>query len=137
MESHSQHAEYARELREALDAENLSLIDFDRWRQWLSEIGQILDEIRQLRDDEAVLRQDLIARIGGMVKAIAAVDRHPVEWGAAAAFVENLSSLSAAELVEQYRKTSARFRDAFPASFGLVFRRNRGEVRARDVEVFR
>ncbi|MGH8015157.1 MAG: hypothetical protein ACREBV_03105, partial [Candidatus Zixiibacteriota bacterium] len=70
---------------------------------------------------------DYINRIGGMVKAVAAVERSHDKAADAVIYLESLSSMSAAELIEQYRRTSAKFRSAFPSSFGLMpFVPNRG-----------
>ena len=54
------------------------------------------------------------------LEAVAAVNRHPREWQKALTYLESLPDLTAAELIEQYRKTAARFRDAFPTSFAPV-----------------
>jgi hypothetical protein len=122
----NEYSAYAKELVESLTGDNVSLIDFDRMRSWLLETASTLDEIVKLKEEVELLRQDYIGRIAGMTKAITAVNRNPDGWESALAYLETLPSLSAGALIEQYRKTSARFRDAFPTSFGLLTDRKRG-----------
>lgn len=77
----------------------------------------------------SLLRADYSNRIAGMVKAIAAVARSYDKAAEAVGYLEKLSDLSAAELIEEYRRTSARFRSAFPTTFGLgplALRKSRG-----------
>ncbi len=126
MGNRNEHSSYAKELVDSLAGDNVSLIDFDRLRGWLLETASTFDEIVKLKEEVELLRQDYIGRIAGMTKAIAAVNRNPDGWESALAYLETLPSLGAGELIEQYRKTSARFRDAFPTSFGLLTDRKRG-----------
>ena len=145
MENHSKHSAYVKELVDSLTDDKISLVDFDRLKQWLAETATVFDEVRQARDESDLLRQDYVSRIGGMVKAIAVVNRHPGQWENALTYVENLPSLSAGELIEEYRKTSARFRDAFPTSllvgrqagFGLALDRKRGAGGLKDLSVYK
>jgi len=55
-----------------------------------------------------------------MRKAIAAVNKHSDQMDEMLQYLEGLSELSATDLIRQYRITSAKFRDCFPASFGLL-----------------
>ncbi|MEW5993950.1 MAG: hypothetical protein AB1744_06095 [Candidatus Zixiibacteriota bacterium] len=135
MTNHNQHSDYAQGLRASLCDEKLPLIDFDRLKAWLTEVAPLFDNVHRLQQELAVLRQDYVARIGGMTKAVAAVNRHPAEWEAAVARIEELPSLTAGELVDEYRKTSARFRDAFPTSFAPAPDRKRGAAAVRDKHV--
>jgi len=66
-----------------------------------------------------LLRTDYLSRMAGMVKAIAAIERSHNKATEAVAYLENLNAMSAGELIEEYRRTSARFRSAFPTTFGL------------------
>ena len=127
LESLKPHTEFAQTLLTALDDEQLGLIDFDRVKQWLSDMITRLESHDRLYSETELLRQDLFARISGMVKAVAAVTRRADSWESALACLEQLPSLSASDLIEQYRLTSARFRDAFPTSFGIMPARRRGE----------
>lgn len=137
MEKHNKQSAYVKELVDSLTGDNVSFIDFDQLKEWLAEVAPILDKIDQLREEIGLLRLDYISRIGGMVKAIAAVNRHPDGWENALTYLENLPSLSAGELTEEYRKTSARFRDAFPTSFGVALDRKRGADGLKDLSVYK
>jgi hypothetical protein len=116
LKNQNEHSTYVRKLVDSLTGDNVSFIDFDQLKEWLAEVAPVLDKINQLREEIGLLRPDYISRIGGMVKAIAAVKRHPDERENALIYLETLPSLSAGKLIEEYRRTSARFRDAFPTS---------------------
>ncbi len=141
MEIYNKQSAYARELVDCLTADNVSLVDFDRLKEWLAELAPILDEISRLTEEVELLRRDYIGRIGGMAKAIAAVNRHPGAWESALTYVENLPSLSAGQLIEEYRRSSARFRDAFPTSLrvgpGAALDRKRGADGFKDLSVYK
>ena len=137
MEKHNKQSAYVKELVDSLTGDNVSFIDFDQLKEWLAEVAPILDKIDQLREEIGLLRLDYISRIGGMIKAIAAVNRHPDGWENALTYLENLPSLSAGELTEEYRKTSARFRDAFPTSFGVALDRKRGADGLKDLSAYK
>ena len=137
MENHNKQSAYVKELVDSLTGDKVSFIDFDQLKEWLAEVAPILDKIDQLREEIGLLRLDYISRIGGMVKAIAAVNRHPDGWENALTYLENLPSFSAGELIEEYRKTSARFRDAFPTSFGVALDRKRGADGLKDLSVYK
>ena len=145
MENHNKQSAYVKELVDSLTGDKVSFIDFDQLKEWLAEVAPILDKIDQLREEIGHLRLDYISRIGGMVKAIAAVNRHPDGWENALTYLENLPSLSAGELTEEYRKISARFRDAFPTSllvgrqagFGVALDRKRGADGLKDLSVYK
>jgi len=107
-------------LDEQLTENNLSLIDFDELRRRLSQLASETETSEQVAEEYALLREDLQQRLAGMVKAIAAVDRQRDGYGTALAVIEELAALSASELLRQYRRVSARFRDCFPASFAGV-----------------
>lgn len=104
--------------------DHLTEIDFDRLRETLDLQRRFLIEHEIVQQDLAALRQDYIDRITGMVKAIAAVTkfggatRSGDALKAALEYVQSLETKSATELIEHYRLTTARFRDAFPTSFG-------------------
>ncbi|HWR81789.1 MAG TPA: hypothetical protein VN285_00650 [Candidatus Deferrimicrobium sp.] len=133
MENRNTHSAYVRELLTSLSDDKIPLIDFDRLKSWLAETSAILEGAQRMQQESDVLRQDYLGRIGGMVKAIAAANRHPDAWATALTYLESLPSLSASDLVEHYRKTAARFRDAFPTSFGPALDRTRGSRNLKDV----
>jgi len=78
------------------------------------------ESAENVRSELTLLRADYINRISGMVKAVAAVERSLDKATEAVGYLEKLDELNAAELIEQYRRTSARFRGAFPSTFGLA-----------------
>ena len=120
MEKDNNHSEYIAQLLASLNDDKMSMIDFDHLRTWLAKLsGQLCSE-EGCAGELKVLRDDYSQRIGGMVKAIAAVDRKRDSWPEALSLVESLDSMKAGDLVICYRKVTARFRDHFPASFGLL-----------------
>ncbi|MEW6050835.1 MAG: hypothetical protein AB1644_07220 [Candidatus Zixiibacteriota bacterium] len=116
----SDHTAYIAELREALTEDRLSYIDFDQLRSWLEQLGPVLDRIMASDEELRLLRQDYQGRIAGMLKAIAAADRKQSGLQSVLREAETLADLTSAQLIECYRRTSARFRDCFPTSFGLL-----------------
>ncbi len=128
---------YVTELLGQLSEDQLTLVDFDRLRQWLGEIGSVLAEQAERQQGAALLREDYVARIGGMVKAIAAANSGTDRLQQALAYLETLSTMSEAELVEQYRRVSAAFRDTFPASFASSLGGRKRSNRLKDPSVFK
>ncbi len=126
METNETLIEQVDDLAAAWTPDNLCELDLDRIRDLLGRHRRLLAEHESLREDLAALRQDYVARIGGMAKAIAAVTRRTgaaQAHDAAAAVLEylrTLETMTAAQLIEQYRLAGARFRDAFPTSFGRL-----------------
>ena len=103
-----------------LAPEEMSLIDFDKVRESITSAADLLTAGGGDLAELAVIREDYEARIAGMLKAIAAVHRNRDRRDDAAEEALDLSMKSATELVACYRRTAARFRDSFPASFGLL-----------------
>lgn len=101
-----------------LENEELAVLDFDELRGMLQEAANRLDVSTAGGDELAVLRDDYIARIAGMVKAIAAVNRRESGLAETVELIERLPTMNAESLVLTYRRVTARFRDAFPTSFG-------------------
>lgn len=120
MEKDNQDKNYIAELLASLDERGLSLIDFDRLKQWLKATSSRWEQYDRTLSELAVIREDYKQRVAGMVKAMAAVDRKRDGWKQALELIESLDDLSGRELMEVYRKTAVRFRDAFPASFGYL-----------------
>lgn len=104
----------------AISADEISLIDFDRLSADLNRVRDAFTEMSSADADLACLRQDYQQRVSGMIKAIAAVDRKRERGKEALEMIESLPGLNAAALVHCYRTVSARFRDCFPASLGLL-----------------
>ena len=120
MEKDNQDKNYIAELMASLDERCLSLIDFDRLKQWLKATSSRWEQYDRTLSELAVIREDYKQRMSGMVKAMAAVDRKRDGWKQALELIDSLDDLSGRELVAAYRKTAVRFRDAFPASFGYL-----------------
>ena len=117
METINPHQEYIDQVSTSLTDDSMALLDFDALRQWLCEIAPLLSDAEQLQSECATLREDMVGRINGMMKAVAAVQRSDSGLESIADYLEALPQMDAPELVRQYRRTSARFRDAFGASF--------------------
>lgn len=116
-------SEYLDQLIGQLDGNDTSVIDFDELSHRLSRLRQtpsIPDTIDTAETELALLKDDCHKRIGGMIKAMAALDRKGDSWEEALATVEELPSLDAAALLKVYRRTCARFRDCFPSHAPLT-----------------
>ncbi|MBD3402790.1 hypothetical protein GF420_07830 [candidate division GN15 bacterium] len=112
--------ERIRGLSMQLADEELSAIDLDDVRATLDAAVDALSAVSSADNERDTLREDYTARIAGMLKAIAAVERNRDRRAETAALIEALSGMSGVQLVACYRQTSARFRDCFPTSFGLL-----------------
>jgi hypothetical protein len=113
------------ELKAACTAENLLQLDFDRLRAALKEQLELLAAHEASIAELEHLRRDYIERITAMAKAIAAVSRRKESLSDVAEYIMSLSTLPAQQLIEHYRLTRARFREAFPTSFGRLTRQDR------------
>ncbi len=116
---------------ESLSAQSLTTLDFDQLRETLRQQVSQLTGVSTVVDDHAALRQDYIGRIAGMAKAIAVVARRRDAVERAVEYVESLGELDAKELIEQYRLTAARFREAFPGSFAVSTQQTNSRIRQR------
>lgn len=119
MTNHNSGQKYIDELLISLKGDKLSEIDFDELTEWLQEIKTTLDNSCELQSELKLMREDYLNRIAGMLKAVTIVERSSAAPEKVLAYLEDLENLKAAELIEQYRKTSHRFRIAFPTTFGL------------------
>ena len=117
METINPHQEYIGQVTTSLTDDSMALIDFDALREWLCKVAPLLSDTERLQNECAALREDMVGRISGMMKAIAAVQRSDSGLEGVVDYIEALPQMNAEELVRQYRRTSARFRDAFGASF--------------------
>ncbi len=125
----------AAEFASALSEENVSRLDFDALRTWLTATATKLGELERTKNENALLRQDLESRITGMLKAIVIARRSRKDHGAIGDLIDSLSEMPSDALIACYRRTAARFRDAFPASFALVT--SAGTRSERDVSDFK
>jgi len=112
------------EIIDALASESISRIDFDQLGSWLTEQRTLKSKLSAMRDELDVLRTDYLQRISGMVKAIAVAQRKGNSLESAMELIESLDRLSVDDLVECYRRVSARFRDTFPTSFAGLTKRS-------------
>ncbi|RMG02566.1 MAG: hypothetical protein D6741_03530 [Planctomycetota bacterium] len=119
---------------QALGDERLPEINFDELSRQLTEISDYLSHCAARDHELELLREDYRRRIGGMIKAIAVVGRKPDALTRAAEEIDALSAMSAEELIAAYRRVSARFRDAFPTSFGGV---QMSRQRPRDLAAYK
>lgn len=119
MANHDTNAISVTELVAQLSEESLSEIDFDAIKIALETTDSGKKALKTLSGELALLREDYISRIIGMAKALAVARQTEGALMKANALVDSLPALTASQLVEQYRLASARFRDAFPASFGI------------------
>ncbi len=127
MDTNSQPLEFIRHAVACLDDTNLALLDFDTLRDHLTSLVSHLDQSEQASSQHALLRSDYEQRIAGMIKAIAAVDRKRGSVEDALARIDRLTALTTSELIAEYRRVSAAFRDSFPTTFHPL------PVRARSV----
>lgn len=120
MENHDALRTATQELARQIEVGSLQEIDFDLMGQTLAEIGSLIDRLDVAQQQLGLLRADYVARVSGMIKATAAVSRRQAALTEAAAVIETLAQLSSEQLIDRYRQAAASFRQAFPASFGLV-----------------
>ena len=119
MINHNFGQKYLDELLISLTDDKLSEIDFDKLTACLQELKASLVNSCELQAELKLMREDYLNRIAGMVKAVTIVERSSTAPEKVLAYLEDLENSNAAELIEQYRKTSNRFRLAFPTTFGL------------------
>ncbi|UCG63158.1 MAG: hypothetical protein JSV52_07725 [Candidatus Zixiibacteriota bacterium] len=126
MEKISEYQTLLNETVAKISGEELSTLDFDQLKDLLSEVVTLLDEVGGTFEGLKCLREDYIARISGMEKAIAIAGRASDGLSRALELTDALPTLSAGELIEQYNRTQAKFRDAFPTSYGILQKRQTG-----------
>lgn len=97
--------------------ETLEQIDFD---ELIDILGAVRDSVNQeqktVRELE-YLKEEYRNRIVGMVKANLACRANERDTDLAVKLSDDISEISAEELVGMYSRTAARFRTNFPASF--------------------
>jgi hypothetical protein len=102
------------ELGELVTEHNLSRLDFDELRQWLTQAADLLTRGDSTAHDLQLMRDDYQARIAGMLKAVAAAERNQRNLESLADLISALDTLTVDDLLRTYRRTSAIFRDRFP-----------------------
>lgn len=94
----------------------LPCVDLDAFAAAIESVRTQTGGDESLRVELALLRDDYLARIIGMVKAIAVADQKRHRYGEALEFIGKLTTMTASQLIDQYRTISARFRDTFPSN---------------------
>ncbi len=120
MENKPNRTEYLNSVVACLDREAIDEIDFDKLKSALSVLTSELSARDDMAEETALLREHCQQRIAGMVKAMAALERRGDSYEQTLEYLEQLPSLKAEDLLKQYRRVSARFRDCFPASGNLT-----------------
>lgn len=128
--------DYVAVLLDCLDADGMSLIDFDELRDWIEQQLGRNEASETVEAELNCLRDDYQKRIAGMIKAIAVADRKGDRYESALQLIEDLPSMTSAELTDCYRRTSARFRDMFPTSLGQYLTRS-NKHNPRDLSVYK
>lgn len=105
---------------EMLDDNNLAVLDLNQIKKTILLMKNSIDSNDSQLEELNILRQDYIHRSSGMLKAIAAVSRNKEETEEIMTLIESFEQLSAEKLISIYRKVSAKFRNAFPTSFGII-----------------
>lgn len=113
-------AEYLCAVAEALRAESVERIDFDELTSKLISAGTALQDAATERESLVQLRNDYVERIAGMAKAVAVMENRREDQEELITLCGSLDRLPVAELLSQYRRISAKFRDAFPTSYGQL-----------------
>jgi hypothetical protein len=108
----------AADLVASLSETGMPLIDFDQLKKWIDRQDRLTRQSEETQRDWLCLREDYCRRLAGMLKAMAAVDRRHNTGAEALELIDSLEKLTGEELVACYRRTTARFRDTFPTSFG-------------------
>ncbi|MFH2048997.1 MAG: hypothetical protein ABIJ12_06095 [bacterium] len=122
-----------KEMLESLNAESLPQIDFDKLKGTLSHLLDELPVLYLSGEEHLLLKKDYIERISGMVKAITAARQNRDDLENTLEYLEGLADKKSDDLIRQYRIISARFRDTFPASFGLVKQPSKNSIKAANL----
>lgn len=100
-----------------LTAESVEQIDFDRMIALLHESRTLLSEHESIIKELSELKTEYRAKILGMLKANLACRESEEERDLAVRLADEDSDTKAGELITHYRRTAARFRKNFPATF--------------------
>lgn len=119
MKNLNEQQSYISDTLNLLSGSKIEELDFDRLTAWLSDMAGILTEAARTMEEHNRLRQDYIGRTAGMLKAVAIAGRKRGSIQLALDQVEELDSMTATDLIKEYRRTQAKFKDTFGASFGL------------------
>lgn len=104
-------------LRENLAGELIEKIDFDQVIEILGTIRNKINQEQETVNELEYLKEEYRSRIIGMVKANLACRKNQKDSDLAVKLADDISGISAEELVGMYARVAARFRTNFPASF--------------------
>ncbi len=97
--------------------EKLEQIDFDELIEILGAVRDNVNKEQKTETELEFLKGEYRNRIVGMVKANLACRENKRDTDLAVKLSDDISEISAEELVGMYGRTAARFRTNFPASF--------------------
>ena len=134
MENNDQLITGLKECKELIQSEKFEKIDFDKLIHLLEYSVNLLNSFDETQSEICLLKNDIIARISGMEKAVAAALRKPEELAETINLVESLHQLDANKLLNQYKRSQAKFRDAFPSSFGVT---KKSSIHRKDISQYK
>ena len=105
------------EISERIASEKFEEVDFDRIAAALAAASVEVEKSAEAKAECRLLKEDCRKRILGMLKGIVACRPDEDSLHLAAHLTDEGEQLPAKELLKQYRRVAARFRDRFPASF--------------------
>lgn len=100
-----------------LTGERLERINFDELIDILGAVKDRVNQAQQKSKELTYLKEEYRNRIIGMVKANLACRQNQRDTDLAVQLSDDISEISAEELVGMYGRVAARFRTNFPASF--------------------
>lgn len=106
-----------RKLADDISSESLDELNLDALEEVLAAAAAQLDELASLRQDCRLLKEEYGTRILGMLKAIIACKPDDDSAMLASRLVGDIEQFRAEQLIQQYHRVAARFRNRFPASF--------------------
>ncbi len=106
-----------RKLADDISSESLDELNLDALAEVLAAAAAQLEELASLRQDCRLLKEEYRTRILGMLKAIIACKPDDDSAMLASRLAGDIEQFRAEQLIRQYHRVAARFRNRFPASF--------------------
>ena len=103
--------------RNNLERGAIELIDFDKLSGLLMSIERGNTGAEKHTEELHLIKDDYRLRIMGMLKAMTVCRPEEDDLEIISRLSGPIEAIHAGELIKMYRKTAARFRDRFPASF--------------------
>ncbi|MEW5922409.1 MAG: hypothetical protein AB1746_00325 [Candidatus Zixiibacteriota bacterium] len=100
-----------------LERNAIELIDFDSLARLLMNIEAGHADVEKNARELHLIKDDYRLRILGMLKAMVICKPDENDFETMSVLSESIDAIHAEELIKLYRKTAARFRNRFPASF--------------------